>query len=96
MRVTDHLLDVLEVLLQADSDDVGVHGWALAQATNRYGPTVYGVLDRLEDMSWVDGHWVDNPVEGKPRRRFYRLTPEGIARARDLLKQRRPGRGPAR
>jgi PadR family transcriptional regulator, regulatory protein PadR len=92
VRVTEPLLDVLEVFLRASRDDDGeLHGWAIMKATKRSGPTVYGVLDRLEDCGWITGHWEDqNPEPSKPRRRFYRLTPVGATAARQLLLDRRP------
>ena len=52
IRVTGPLLDVLEVFLQTFNDDAEFHGWAI---TKRSGPTVYGVRDRLEDVSWITG-----------------------------------------
>jgi PadR family transcriptional regulator PadR len=90
-RVTGPLLDVLEVFLQALTDDQELHGWAILKATKRAGPTVYGVLDRLEDAGWVTGRWEDQPPNANtPRRRLYRLSPTGAAAARDLLADRRP------
>ena len=91
VRVTGPLLDVLEVFLQAFSDDKELHGWAILKATKRAGPTIYGVLDRLEDAGWVTGRWEDQPPNtNTPRRRLYRLTGDGVAAARDLLASRRP------
>ena len=92
IRVTNPLLDVLEVLLQAfDSCADDLHGWAIMKATRRPGPTVYGVLDRLEDIGWISGRWEDeNPEPGKPRRRLYSITPTGVIGARELLRERRP------
>lgn len=91
-RVTNPLLDVLEVFLQllgSNADEL--HGWAIMKATKRSGPTVYGVLDRLEDCGWITGRWEDqHPEPSKPRRRFYRLTPVGATAARQLLLERRP------
>jgi PadR family transcriptional regulator, regulatory protein PadR len=90
-RVTKPLLDVLEVFISALSSGDALHGWAIMKATKRSGPTVYGVLDRLEDMGWIDGEWeTQNPDPNKPRRRFYRLTPTGQACAAELLSERRP------
>jgi len=93
IRVTRPLLEVLEVLLQAlDSNADDLHGWAIMKATKRSGPTVYGVLDRLEDLGWIEGRWEDsNPEPSKPRRRFYRVTPTGEVCARELLRERCPG-----
>jgi DNA-binding PadR family transcriptional regulator len=49
------------------------------------------VVDRLEDAGWVTGRWEHaNPRPGKPPRRFYHLTGEGLASARELLAERRP------
>jgi PadR family transcriptional regulator, regulatory protein PadR len=91
VRVTGPLLDVLEVFFQALSDDQELHGWAILKATKRAGPTVYGVLDRLEDAGWITGRWEDQPPNtSTPRRRLYRLTPDGFVAARDLLAARRP------
>jgi PadR family transcriptional regulator, regulatory protein PadR len=91
IRVTNPLLDVLEVFLLAFGNRDELHGWAIMKATKRSGPTVYGVLDRLEDDGWISGRWEDeNPEPGKPRRRFYRLTPTGVIGARDILRERRP------
>lgn len=91
-RVTAPLLDVLEVLFRAfESDSNDLHGWAIIKATGRTGPTVYGVLDRLEEMGWIRGRWEEqNPEPGKPRRRFYSLTPTAAPCARKLLLNRRP------
>jgi PadR family transcriptional regulator PadR len=91
MRVTNPLLDVLEVLLQAFANHDDLHGWAIMKATKRSGPTIYGVLDRLEDANWVSGRWEDeNPEPGKPRRRLYSITPTGLIDAREILQERRP------
>jgi PadR family transcriptional regulator, regulatory protein PadR len=91
IRVTGPLLDVVEVFLHAFDDGTELHGWAIMKATKRSGPTVYGVLDRLEDAGWITGRWEDqHPEPSKPRRRFYLLTPSGAAAARSLLAERRP------
>lgn len=93
-RITAPLLDVLEVLLQALSDGFEPHGWMIMKETGRSGPTIYGVLDRLEDAGWVEGYWEDqHPEPAKPRRRFYRLTGTGVQSARELLLDRRAQRG---
>lgn len=90
--MTNPLLDVLEVLLEAfDDDRRELHGWAIMKAAARSGPTVYGVLDRLEDTNWIMGRWEDHhPQPNRPRRRFYQLTPTGAVSAFRLLAARRP------
>ncbi len=91
LRTTGPLLDVALCLIQADAEGRAVHGWAIMNDTKWPGPTVYGVLDRLEDCQWITGEWEDqNPKSGKPRRRLYRLTPEGLRELHDLVAERRP------
>jgi DNA-binding PadR family transcriptional regulator len=93
IRVTGPFLDVLEILLGALKDDCELHGWAIAKTARLPGPTVYGIIDRLEDAGWITGRWeTDNPQPGKPRRRLYTLTPTGESAAHELLAVRRPGR----
>lgn len=92
MRVTSPLLDVVEVLLAALRDGVAeLHGWAIMKTVKRTGPTVYGVLDRLEEAGWIESRWEVLPAEAnRPRRRFYRLTSTGTVASRELLAERRP------
>lgn len=91
VRVTRPLLAVLEVFLRAWRDGEELHGWAIMKAAGRSGPTVYGTLDRLEDAQWIAGRWEDqHPEPGRPRRRFYRLTPLGELRSRELVASRIP------
>lgn len=90
-RVTEPLLDVLEVLVKAFQAEEDVHGWAIMKAVKRSGPTVYGVVDRLETLGWITGRWEPQHGEGsRPRRRFYRFTPTGASAAQLLLAERRP------
>jgi DNA-binding PadR family transcriptional regulator len=89
-RVTPPLLDILHVLLDGlrqGQDEL--HGWAIMKSARRSGPTTYGVLDRLEEAKWVTSRWeIGHPDGNKPRRRFYRLTPHGVASAAKLLEAR--------
>src|SRR5260370_20939868 len=55
-RVTDPLVEVVEVLLDADAS---LHGWAIMKQTQRSGPTVYQVLERLRKAGWVECWWED-------------------------------------
>lgn len=91
IRTTGPLLDVSTRLLKADAQDEDLHGWQIMKDTKRTGPTVYGILDRLEDMGWITSYWETLPPgENRPRRRLYRLTVEGRTLVRELLAERRP------
>lgn len=90
-RITGPLLDVLEVLVTGFQQGQDPHGWAIMKVVKRSGPTVYGVLERLEEWGWITGTWEELPAgEVRPRRRYYRLTPTGRVEAAALLAQRRP------
>jgi PadR family transcriptional regulator PadR len=90
MRVTGPLLDVLEEFLDAFAHGQELHGWEIMKRTKRSGPTVYGVLERLEDRGWIVGSWEEQPADANtPRRRYYRLTPNGKAFAEQTIIQRR-------
>src|SRR5580698_3983451 len=91
LRTTGPLLDVSVCLLRAHTAGTAVHGWAIMSETKRSGPTVYGILDRLEDRHWINGYWEqENPESGRPRRRLYRLTPDGLAELGALVARGRP------
>jgi PadR family transcriptional regulator PadR len=88
-RITAPFLDVVQAFLDAGGDEL--HGWAIINTTKRGGPTVYKILERLDEMGWVTARWDDRPSEpNKPRRRYYRLTGEAEVHARALIAERRP------
>ncbi|WP_329105536.1 PadR family transcriptional regulator [Micromonospora sp. NBC_01699] len=87
VRITQPLLVVLETLLAADEHEL--HGWAIMKATGRAGPTIYKILERLAEAEWVTSRWEAEVEPGKPRRRYYRLTPHGATRAEDILAHQR-------
>lgn len=86
-RVTDATLDVLEALMGPDDE---LYGYKVAARAGRKTGVVYPILDRLEAAGWVDSEWERaEPGERGPRRRFYRLSPDGLSAARNLLTERR-------
>ena len=96
IRITGPLLDILELFLRSWSDkQEDLYGWVIMKEVKRSGPTVYGVLDRLEDAGWIRGSWERDPEAGRPRRRLYQLTPIGHVETEKLLAERRPAERPA-
>jgi DNA-binding PadR family transcriptional regulator len=88
-RVTAPFLDVAEAFLAASGQEL--HGWAIIKASGRGGPTVYKILERMASLGWLTSRWDDRTAEpNKPRRRYYKLTGEGVARAQALVGERRP------
>lgn len=49
--------------------------------------TIHPILARLERLGWLESHWEDvvPEDEGRPRRRYYKLTEDGAERARIAL-----------
>jgi DNA-binding PadR family transcriptional regulator len=68
---------VLEALL-ADPD-AEHYGSQLGSRAALPSGTVHPILARLERAGWVGSRWeeIDPAEHGRPRRRYYRLTPEG-------------------
>jgi DNA-binding PadR family transcriptional regulator len=60
------------------------YGLQLMQATGLPSGTLYPILVRLERAGWVESRWeqADPAAEGRPTRRYYRLTPDGAVEAR--------------
>jgi DNA-binding PadR family transcriptional regulator len=80
-RLTSSVLKVLAALL---ADPASEHyGLQLMQQTGLPSGTLYPILVRLERAGWVQSRWeqVDPAAEGRPTRRYYRLTAEGAAEA---------------
>jgi len=88
-RVTATTLRVLQVLVANQSLRQGTYALELARAARVHIGSIYPILARLEKNSWVSSEWeLENPIEGKPRRRFYRLTDDGLSAAQRLLLER--------
>ena len=74
---------VLQALVEADE----AYGTELGSQTRLPSGTVHPILARLEGLDWVVSRWedIDPATEGRPARRYYRLTQDGRARARAAL-----------
>src|SRR5215218_594086 len=86
-RMSRQTLAVLAALLR---DPAGRHyGLELTREAKLRTGSLYPILARLEDAGWVDGTWedVDPSVEGRPRRRYYRLTGLGVSKAKAALQE---------
>jgi len=63
------------------------YGLELGQAAGLASGTVHPILARLEAQGWLESSWeqIDPREQGRPRRRYYRLTSDGAERAREAL-----------
>lgn len=69
------------LVLRALADGCG-YGFDVIDATGLASGTVYPLLRRLEGLGMVEAAWESEEAahrEGRPARRWYRLTAEGAA-----------------
>jgi DNA-binding PadR family transcriptional regulator len=78
-------LKLLKLLLENPQE--GRSGAQISKATGIGSGTMYPLLQRLELAKWIEGDWEDvNPADaGRPKRRFYKLTPTGQVGATKAL-----------
>jgi len=77
---------VLRELLDAGGAER--YGLELVAGTELPSGTIYPILTRLERAGWAESMWEDparHEAEGRPRRRYYRLTRDGADLARVAL-----------
>jgi PadR family transcriptional regulator PadR len=92
-RVTVPVLQVIDLLLTDPQRD----DWfalEICRQTRLGSGTVAQILFRLYDWGWVTSRWEETSQahgRGRPRRRFYQLTGQGVTEAREVIRQRFPG-----
>src|SRR3954465_12180476 len=77
---------LLQELIQ--TPDQWRYGYELSQATTLLSGTLYPLLIRLSDQGLLEAKWEEPERPGKPPRHAYRLTPDGVAFARELRYER--------
>lgn len=84
-RMTSHTLRLLAVLIETPA--AKQYGFDLAKAARLQTGTLYPILARLEAAGWLSSEWeaVDPSEVGRPRRRLYRLTGQGLNSGRRAL-----------
>jgi DNA-binding PadR family transcriptional regulator len=64
------------------------YGLDLAMEAGLEPGTIYPILVAFENAGWLRSREeddVDPHLEGRPRRRYYRLTPDGLSAAHEFL-----------
>jgi PadR family transcriptional regulator, regulatory protein PadR len=76
---------VLTIFLDAPREEI--YGFELTRAAGLPSGTVYPILRRLEDAGWVSSRWetIDQSQEGRRRRRYYRLSEDGVREGRKAV-----------
>jgi PadR family transcriptional regulator PadR len=82
LRISPAVLAVLEIFIQDVTKSW--YGYDLMKATKQASGKLYPILTKLVAAGWLVRDWsdIDPTVEGRPARRWYRLTPDGIPAAR--------------
>ncbi len=76
---------VLRALLDKPTQEM--YGLQICAAAGLPSGTIHPILARFERLGWLESRWEDaSPQEeGRPRRRYYRLTADGAERVRIAL-----------
>ena len=76
---------VLRELLADPAQEM--YGLQICAAAGLPSGTIHPILARLEGYGWLESRWeeTDPQTEGRPRRRYYRLTRAGAVQARHAL-----------
>jgi DNA-binding PadR family transcriptional regulator len=97
VKLTGPLERVLRVLI---ADPAAPHyGYDLMKAARLTSGTLYPMLARLQQQGVVESEWESpqHDAEGRPPRKYYRLTGEGLRVTRlELAKARPPARSARR
>ncbi len=86
-RMTITVQLVLRAMLAEPTQEM--YGLEICTAAGLPSGTIHPVLARLEGLGWLESRWEDAvpAEEGRPRRRYYKLTEDGAERARIALAQ---------
>jgi len=81
-RITLQTLAVLKVLLDEPLKER--YGLEISRQAGLPTGSIYPILARLEQAGWITSEWedIDEAVQGRRRRRYYRLTTAGAQRGR--------------
>jgi PadR family transcriptional regulator, regulatory protein PadR len=76
---------VLRAMLENPTHEM--YGLQVCAASGLASGTIHPILARLESLGWTESRWeeADPHAEGRPRRRYYRFTPDGAECARLAL-----------
>jgi len=91
VRMSLQTLRVLEAFLEQPAEELA--GADVQRRSGLASGTLYPILLRLESAAWFVSRWerIDPMSAGRPRRRLYRLTSGGLARASAVFATFRPG-----
>jgi PadR family transcriptional regulator len=92
-RLSDQTIKVLSALMACPTAELS--GSQIAIQAKLASGTLYPILQRLEDLGWLASRWEtgDPKVLGRPRRRFYKITGEGVRNVEQIVRNLTPNAG---
>jgi PadR family transcriptional regulator PadR len=77
------LQELLVVRAMLAEPDREMYGLEIRKAVGLSSGTLHPILARLERRGWLESRWedIEPKEEGRPRRRYYHLSPSGAERA---------------
>ena len=69
-----------------------LHGYDLSEQTGLKSGALYPILLRLSDRGMLEARWEPSPHQGRPPRRLYRLTAQGVSYATEHSREASPVR----
>jgi DNA-binding PadR family transcriptional regulator len=94
MKLTGPLERVLRAFLADPAKPR--YGYDLMKASGLPSGTLYPMLGRLEEQGLVSSAWEPTGADGRPPRRYYQLTDEGLETGRQELARADADRAGAR
>jgi PadR family transcriptional regulator, regulatory protein PadR len=90
IKITDNVIAVFNQMLHPPGKPW--YGLELAKAARIGSATIYAVLTRMERADLVLSSWEPGDPQdlGRPQRRLYTLTPEGVAVGEEEIAKYRP------
>jgi PadR family transcriptional regulator, regulatory protein PadR len=84
-RMTIPTQRVLRALLAEPTREL--YGVEIGAEAGLPSGTIHPILARLEGVRWIESRWesIDPREQGRPARRYYRLTASGVELARQAL-----------
>jgi PadR family transcriptional regulator, regulatory protein PadR len=92
-RMSAQTLKVLGTLMASPQDELS--GAEIGRIAKLPSGTLYPIVLRLEGAGWLASRWEteDPHALGRPRRRFYWVTPVGARKAREAFRELEPAFG---
>jgi DNA-binding PadR family transcriptional regulator len=92
-RLSNQTIKVLGTLMASGAAELS--GAEIAKHAKLASGTLYPILGRLEEVGWLGSRWEagDPKLLGRPRRRLYRVTAEGVKNVQEIVRDLTPNAG---